>query len=91
MWDGKFTQENTDESKENIQMRSRADELKNIIKEDIMTKGIKVGYPAVEHLLFLLRNHYHPEVPYMNVIRFYVMGYAAGVQSEHYDREARKR
>lgn len=63
--------------------------LQRIIKNDIMTKGLKIGFPAVEHLNFLLDNHHHPEAGELNAIRFYCMGYVAGVQSEHYDNEVK--
>lgn len=97
MWDGKFTQENTDESKEDLQMKNKdtdkinREELIKMLKGDLMTKGIKVGDPAIEHLEYLLNNHNHWEAPTLNAIRFYVMGYAAGVQTEKLDEDVRKR
>lgn len=68
-------------------MNKDEEALREMIKEDIMTKGFKIGDPAIEHLDFLLKNHYYEGYGKINAVRFYCMGYVAGVQSEQVDRQ----
>ena len=62
-------------------MNNNEEQLKLIIKNDPITKGIKIWDPAIEHLEHLLRFFNNPNAGDINAIRFYMMGFAAGVQS----------